>query len=58
MQKELLGDTELAKTLQLVEGSVNDLIVEDGVCTGITLQDGTKLRSKCVVITTGTFLGG
>ena len=34
------------------------MLVEDGTCVGISLQDGTELRSKSVVITTGTFLGG
>ena len=58
MQKALLDDEELGKTLTLVEGSVHDLIVEDGKCAGISLQDGTQLRSSSVVITTGTFLGG
>ena len=58
MQKALLEGKSHELALTLVEGSVHDLIVEDGVCVGISLKDGTKLRSKSVVITTGTFLGG
>ena len=54
----LLEDENTKDTLDLVEGSVHDLIVEDGKCVGITLADGTNLRAKSVVITTGTFLGG
>ena len=45
-------------SLHLVEGSVADLLIEEGRCVGILLQDGTALRSKSVVMTTGTFLGG
>jgi len=58
MQRLLFDDNEIKPFLSLVEGSVYDLLVEDGVCVGISLQDGTQLRSKTVVITTGTFLGG
>jgi tRNA uridine 5-carboxymethylaminomethyl modification enzyme len=42
--------------LNLYQGSVHDLIVEDGKCVGVEMQDGAKLRSKSVVLTTGTFL--
>ena len=35
---------------------VEDLIVEDGVVKGIVLEDGTKIESKIVILTTGTYL--
>jgi tRNA uridine 5-carboxymethylaminomethyl modification enzyme len=57
MGKALL-ESSFKDKLNLVEGSVHDLLVEDGKCVGISLADGTELRSKSVVITTGTFLGG
>ncbi|KAK7597887.1 hypothetical protein V9T40_010112 [Parthenolecanium corni] len=47
--------------LNIVTGSVEDLLLEEGTndgyrCTGVILADGTKFKSKCVVLTTGTFL--
>ncbi|MAS86700.1 MAG: tRNA uridine-5-carboxymethylaminomethyl(34) synthesis enzyme MnmG [Micavibrio sp.] len=45
--------------LEIVEGGVDDLIVEDETTIqGVILADGTALRSKAVVLTTGTFLRG
>ncbi len=40
-----------------MEGSVQDLVIEDGRCRGVKLKEGT-LNSETVVLTTGTFLGG
>lgn len=48
---------ETKNRLELYQGSVHDLIVQDGSCVGVEMQDGTKLRAKSVVLTTGTFLG-
>lgn len=45
--------------LEIVEGGVDDLIVEgETTIQGVILADGTALRSKAVVLTTGTFLRG
>ena len=44
--------------LQLVEASVEDLIVEDGAVHGVITAEGISLRARCVVLTTGTFLRG
>jgi tRNA uridine 5-carboxymethylaminomethyl modification enzyme len=44
--------------LTLQAGAVEDLVVEAGVCKGVILADGTSIRSKSIVLTTGTFLGG
>ena len=39
--------------------TVTDLVVGDGrVLEGVVLLDGTSVRTRAVVITTGTFLGG
>ena len=54
MQEAIISDSRL----NVVEGSVQDLMVEKGECVGVTMQDGTQLRAKSVVLTTGTFLGG
>lgn len=44
--------------LQVYLGSVHDLLIEDGQCKGIITEEGDKLYSKNVVLTTGTFLRG
>jgi tRNA uridine 5-carboxymethylaminomethyl modification enzyme len=44
--------------LDIVEGSVDDLMVENGRVTGAILADGTEFRAAAVVLTVGTFLGG
>ena len=54
MQEAINSDSRL----NVVEGSVHDLIVENGECVGVTMYDGAQLRAKSVVLTTGTFLGG
>lgn len=54
MQRELASREPLA----IVEGEVVDLIVEGDRVVGVSFGDGTQLRSRAVVLTTGTFLGG
>lgn len=44
--------------IDIVEGEVTDLIVEEGRCRGVTLGDESEIRSESVILTTGTFLGG
>jgi tRNA uridine 5-carboxymethylaminomethyl modification enzyme len=44
--------------LDIVEGSVDDLRVENNRVTGAILADGTEFRAAAVVLTVGTFLGG
>ena len=44
--------------ITVIESAVGDLIVEDGVCRGVTAEDGTCWTADAVVLTTGTFLGG
>lgn len=44
--------------LTVIEGSVEDLLVEHGAAAGICLGDGRALRAGAVVLTTGTFLRG
>ena len=47
-----------AENLTLKEAEVKSLIIEDKICRGVILQDGSKIRSKATVITTGTFMNG
>lgn len=51
---------DLFKTnnLSIQCASVEDLILDDGICKGVILKDGSRVESKAVVITTGTFLRG
>jgi tRNA uridine 5-carboxymethylaminomethyl modification enzyme len=44
--------------LEVIEGAVEDLIVENGVAAGVVLADGRKIPSGAIVLTTGTFLNG
>ncbi|CAK8693275.1 unnamed protein product [Clavelina lepadiformis] len=67
MQQEILNTTNLS----VLEGSVEDLVIDELSgeerdvstdtkcrCTGVVLKDGTKIGSKGVVLTAGTFLRG
>jgi len=44
--------------LTVVEGAVDDLLVDSDEISGIRMVDGRELRAGAVVITTGTFLRG
>src|SRR5574344_1931635 len=52
MKKELMS----IKTLDIVEGMVEDLIVEDKTIKGIVTGDGKTYYCTCLVLTTGTYL--
>jgi len=52
MQEELYKQ----ENLTVLEGMVEDLIVNDNKVEGIILEDGTKITSKAVILTTGTYL--
>ena len=42
--------------LELLEEFVSELIIENNIAKGVILENGTKIYSKTVVITTGTYL--
>lgn len=44
--------------LDLKQGEVVDIVVEDGRVRGVILKTGAKYRAKAVIIATGTFLKG
>ena len=44
--------------LQLRQGMVVDLLVEDGKILGVEMQDGRRIAARAVVIAAGTFLNG
>ncbi len=53
---EMLNHLKQVENLTLREAYVNDLIVEDKICKGVVLEDGTVLSARAVVLTTGTYL--
>lgn len=57
-QHEMKKTIENEENLTLIQGMVERLIVEDGVCKGVVTQTGAVFQAKSVVITTGTFLRG
>ncbi|EZP74813.1 tRNA uridine 5-carboxymethylaminomethyl modification enzyme GidA [Parageobacillus genomosp. 1] len=57
-QREMKKTLENQENLTLLQGKVERLIVEDGVCKGVITQTGAHYYAKAVVITTGTFLRG
>ncbi len=46
------------ESLEVCEGAAFNLVADDGQIAGLVLEDGRILRSRSVVITTGTFLNG
>ncbi len=44
--------------LTVIEGEVDDLVVENSNITGVILLDGRRFSTTSVVLTTGTFLRG
>ncbi len=54
MQEEMRAHPEL----EVVEGEAADILLSGGVVSGVELTDGSRLRARAVVLTTGTFLRG
>ena len=54
MQAAIATQTQL----QVIEGEVDDLVIENGAVAGVALLDGRRFGCKAVVLTTGTFLRG
>ncbi len=54
--KEMKRHLEEQVNLKLLEGMVEDLIIENNTVKGIVLEDGTKITSNIVILTTGTYL--
>ena len=54
MQSEILQQPNLS----VVEAAVCGFVIENGVVVGVTTEAGENIRSRAVVLTTGTFLAG
>ncbi|MGM0842568.1 MAG: tRNA uridine-5-carboxymethylaminomethyl(34) synthesis enzyme MnmG [Bacillota bacterium] len=57
-QHEMKRMIENEPNMTLLQGMVEELIVEDDECKGVVTMTGAAYRAKTVVITTGTFLRG
>jgi len=57
-KKAVQGLVEQTPGLEIKEGSVEDLIIENNKVKGVSLRGGDRLKGDRVVLTTGTFLGG
>ncbi len=44
--------------LDLKQGIVEEILVEDGKVTGVVIDTGIAVKTKSVIVSTGTFLGG
>lgn len=57
--KEWMKHTlERTPNLSLKQGTVEELIVENGSVTGVEIKEGVRFLSKTVIITAGTFMKG
>ncbi len=58
-RQETLKLTEEQENLDIIEGEATDFILQrDNIVSGIVLADGSEIRSKAVILTSGTFLNG
>ncbi|MFN3689907.1 MAG: tRNA uridine-5-carboxymethylaminomethyl(34) synthesis enzyme MnmG [Fimbriimonadales bacterium] len=59
---EMLCTLQAQENLTLIQGSAENLVVQDGVCVGVEVHlqdaDTVLITAHAVVITTGTFLNG
>ena len=55
---EMKKTIEREPLLDMKQGEVVDLIVEDGKACGVVLRTGSIYRGKAVILATGTFLAG
>jgi tRNA uridine 5-carboxymethylaminomethyl modification enzyme len=56
--KEMLKELKKLPKLDIIEGMVENIIVEDKKIKGVILEDGTKYYADAVILTTGTYLRG
>ena len=54
--QEMLKNLKSQENLEIKEAFVEDLIVEDKKVMGVILDNGEKINSKAVILTTGTYL--
>ena len=57
-QQEMKSILEQEENLDILQGMVDELIIEDNVVKGVKTNIGVVYNAKSVIITTGTFLRG
>jgi tRNA uridine 5-carboxymethylaminomethyl modification enzyme len=57
-QQSMLTETEKRANLSIVIGEVTDFLMSGDTVIGVQLADGTEIKAKRVILTTGTFLRG
>ena len=57
-QKEMIKTLENEQKLTILEGMVEDLIIEENTIKGVILDNNQKIYGKAVILTTGTYLKG
>lgn len=57
-KKHMLEALREQKNLTLIEAAAEGLLFDNQTITGVKLADGTELKAKAVVLTSGTFLNG
>jgi len=56
--QEWIKTVSNTENLFIWQDTVKELVIEDGVVTGLISAMGIRFRAKCVVLTAGTFLSG
>ncbi|MDD4065408.1 MAG: tRNA uridine-5-carboxymethylaminomethyl(34) synthesis enzyme MnmG [Bacilli bacterium] len=54
----MIKKVKSTENLLLIESMATELIVENGICKGVILEDGKRLDADAVILTTGTYLHG
>ncbi len=56
--KEAVNVVQLTENLDIIEDSVIDIIIENKKVEGVKTLNGTEIKCKVVIISSGTFLNG
>ena len=54
--KNMVNTLKSTQNLEIKESLVEDLIIENNKIKGVVLENGEKIESKAVILTTGTYL--
>ncbi len=57
-KKAVNKEIERYKNIKILNGLVESIKIERGICKGVSLNSGGFIASRSVVLTTGTFLNG
>jgi tRNA uridine 5-carboxymethylaminomethyl modification enzyme len=57
-RREMLALTEAQENLDIVVGEVTDFLMTGQAVQGVILADGSEIKAKKVILTSGTFLRG